>query len=332
MIKKLLALALGAALLTGLLAGCGGGSAASPAPSGEGDKISVVATIFPEYDWVREVLGDRAEGAEVTLLLRNGVDMHSFQPSVDDIVTISNCDLFLYVGGESDAWVRDALADAVNKDMEVVSLMDVLGSAVVEEEIVDGMEHEHDEDDDHEDEGPEYDEHVWLSLKNAAVVCREIAARLGKLDAANSDAYAQNAEAYIEKLNALDGKYAAAVDAAAGKTVLFGDRFPFRYMTDDYDLDYYAAFVGCSAETEASFETVVFLAGKVDELGLPAVLTIETSDGKLAQTIVDNTRAKSAKILVMDSLQSVTSKDVENGETYLGVMEKNLEALTEALG
>ena len=322
--KRFFALALCAALLTGLLAGCGGG-----VPEKNGDKLSIVATIFPEYDWVMQVLGEEAERAEVRLLTDGGVDMHSFQPTVDDIVTISGCDLFIYVGGESDAWVADALKDAVNKDMEVISLMDVLGSAVVEEELVEGMECDEDGE---EEEEPEYDEHVWLSLHNAAVICREIAARLEKLDAEKAAAYAANAEAYTAKLNELDKQYAEAAEAASGDAVLFGDRFPFRYLTDDYGLTYYAAFVGCSAETEASFETVVFLADKVDELGLPAVLTIETSDGRLAQTIVDNTKTKSAKILTMDSLQSATTAEIAAGKTYLSAMEKNLEVLKEALG
>ena len=310
------------ALLLGLLSGCGG------APAANADRLSVVTTIFPEYDWVRQILGDKADGVDLTMLLDNGVDLHSYQPTADDMVKISTCDLFIYVGGESDEWVEDALAEAVNQDMVVIDLLDVLGDAVKEEEVVEGMQ---DEDDEGGEEETEYDEHVWLSLRNAAVLCEEIAAQLGRLDAANADAYATNAAAYIEKLSALDRQYAAVVDAAPRKTLLFGDRFPFRYLTDDYGLDYYAAFVGCSAETEASFETVVFLANKVDELGLNTVLTIESSDGKLARTIIENTAAASARILQMDSMQSATARDVTSGATYLGAMENNLKVLKEAL-
>ena len=312
------------ALLLGLLSGCGG------APAANADRLSVVTTIFPEYDWVRQILGDKADGVDLTMLLDNGVDLHSYQPTADDMVKISTCDLFIYVGGESDEWVEDALAEAVNQDMVVIDLLDVLGDAVKEEEVVEGMQGE-DEEGDGDEEEAEYDEHVWLSLRNAAVLCEEIAAQLGRLDAANADAYATNAAAYIEKLSALDRQYAAAVDAAPRKTLLFGDRFPFRYLTDDYGLDYYAAFVGCSAETEASFETVVFLANKVDELGLNTVLTIESSDGKLARTIIENTAAASARILQMDSMQSATARDVTSGATYLGAMENNLKVLKEAL-
>ncbi len=345
--KKNIALVLCLALLLGALTGCGAASAASGTASGA-KKLSVVTTIFPEYDWVRQILGDKADGVELTLLLDNGADLHSYQPTADDMVKVASCDLFIYVGGESDEWVEDALANAVNKNMLVIDLLDVLGDAVKEEELVEGMqgedeeEHDHDHeeehDHDHEEHGHhheegeiEYDEHVWLSLKNAAVLCGAIADALGKLDAANKDAYAANADAYIEKLSALDAQYAAAVSAAGVKTVLFGDRFPFRYLTDDYGLDYYAAFVGCSAETEASFETVVFLANKVDELGLNTVLTIESGDGKIARTIIENTAAKSAQVLKMDSLQSTTAQNIADGATYLGTMEKNLEVLKQAL-
>ena len=313
------------ALLLGLFSGCGA------APAANGDKLSVVTTIFPEYDWVRQIVGDKADAVDLTLLLDNGVDLHSYQPTADDMVKISTCELFIYVGGESDKWVDDALAEAVNKDMVVLNLLETLGGAVKEEELVEGMQDEDEDEGGGDEEDVEYDEHVWLSLRNVAALCEEIAAALGRLDTANADAYAANAAAYIEKLNALDRQYAAAVDAATVKTVLFGDRFPFRYLTDDYSLDYYAAFAGCSAETEASFDTIIFLAGKVDELGLNTVLTIESGDGKIARTIIENTTEKSAQILQMDSLQSTTARDVADGATYLGAMENNLEILKEAL-
>ena len=331
--KKITAL-LALLMLVGALAGCGKQNDTSKT-----DKLSIVTTIFPEYDWVRAVLGDKADNAEVTMLLDNGVDLHSYQPTADDIVKISDCDLFLYVGGESDGWVDDALKNATNKNMKVINLLDVLGDSVKTEEVVEGMqETEHDHDHDHskevstfEDE-EEKDEHVWLSLKNAEVLVNAISKSLQELDPDNRDTYAANAAAYIEKLSALDGEYQAAVDAATYKTVVFGDRFPFRYLVDDYGLRYYAAFVGCSAETEASFETVSFLAKKVDELKLPCVLTIEGAQHKIAETIVQNTAEKNQKVLTMDSLQSTSSKDVANGTTYLSVMEKNLSVLKEALG
>lgn len=267
------------------------------------------------------------------MLLDNGVDLHSYQSTAEDILKIATCDLFIYVGGESDTWVDSALQEAINKDMIVIDLLDELGSAVKEEELVEGMEGEEEEEEgeEEEEEGPEYDEHVWLSLKNSKVLCASIEAALEKIDSANASVYKSNCDDYCAKLDELDKEYAEAVAAAGKDTLLFADRFPFRYLTDDYGLKYYAAFVGCSAESEASFETVVFLANKVDELSLNRVLIIEGSDGRIAETVVSNTAAGDAGILTMNSLQSVTSKDVEAGVSYLGVMQQNLEVLKEAL-
>ena len=544
--KKIFALLLALLMLASVLAGCASEQVnndtnpetkpdasantdvnAKPAAEKAPEKsLKIVTTIFPEYDWVREVLGDQAENDELTMLLDNGVDLHSYQPTADDIVKISDCDLFIYVGGESDGWVDDALKNATNKNMKVIDLLEVLGDSVMAEEVVEGMQktehdhdhdhskevstfeddevqdrslsdwagnwqsaypfaldgtlddafaamaekgemtakeyktyyqngyktdilniniegdhieftyedgkkvasdykyvgyyiqnwstgtkaamyrfeaadkdsgapvyiefndhmiepaaaehfhirmsnesfdaivnpenswptffpadmtgeeicehmegHDHDEDEEHKhEEGEEHeheeekDEHVWLSLKNAEVLVNAISASLQELDPDNKDTYAANSDAYVKKLAALDADYQAAVDAASNKTVLFGDRFPFRYLVDDYGLNYYAAFVGCSAETEASFETISFLAKKVDELKLPCVLTIEGAQHKIAETIVQNTAEKNQKVLTMDSMQSTTSKDVKNGTTYLSVMEKNLSVLKEALG
>ena len=332
--KRIFAVFFSLLLAAGILGGCGkaeSSSISAPSALQSGNKpLKIVTTIFPEYDWVREILGDKADRAEVTMLLDNGVDLHSYQPTADDIIKISDCDLFIYVGGESDGWVEDALKEATNKEMQVINLLDVLGEQVKEEEVVEGMEAEEEESEDENE--PEYDEHVWLSLKNAETLCNAITDALEEIDPANKDAYATNAASYLEKLAALDGEYQTVVDNAARKTVLFGDRFPFRYLVDDYGLSYYAAFVGCSAETEASFETVSFLAKKVDELKLPCVLTIEGAQHKISETIVQNTTEKNQKVLTMDSMQSTTSKDVANGTTYLSVMKKNLSVLKEALG
>ncbi len=318
-LKKITAAALAAALLLALTA-CGA------AAETEADRsLKIVTTVFPEYDWTRELLGENPAGAELTLLLQNGVDMHSYQATVDDIVTISSCDLFIYVGGESDAWVDDALREATNADMKVLNLLDILGDAAVEEELVEGMEGDADTGE------AETDEHVWLSLRNAQLFCREIAAALAELDPANADVYSANLEAYAASLAQLDGEYSAAVDAAGGGTLLFADRFPFRYLTDDYDLEYFAAFAGCSAETQASFETVVFLADKADELGLPCVLIIDGSDGKLAKTVAANTQSGGKQILTLNSMQSVTAEDIAGGATYLSIMTDNLEVLKTAL-
>lgn len=291
------------------------------------DKLKIVTTIFPEYDWVRQIAGDQILNMELTMLLNNGVDLHSYQPTADDIMKISDCDIFVYVGGESDEWMEDALKEAVNKDMQVINLLEVLGDSVKTEEMVEGMqETEHDHE--HEEEA---DEHVWLSLKNTQTLSDAIASALETADPANKETYAANAASYVEKLAALDTQYQEVVDIASQKTLLFGDRFPFRYLVDDYGLSYYAAFAGCSAESEASFETISFLAQKVDELGLKNVLTIEKSDQKIAKTIIENTKGKNQNILTLDSMQSTTSDDVANGTTYLSVMEYNLNILKEAL-
>ncbi len=320
--KKMICAILCAVILTTLITGCA-------APGSDGGKLSIVTTIFPEYDWVKQIMGEKADRADITMLLDNGVDLHSYQPTVDDIVKISNCDMFIYVGGESDGWVTKVLKEAKNKDMVVINLLEVTGDGVKEEEVKDGMQAEDGEEE--EEEGPEYDEHVWLSLKCAAKLCKHISEKLGDIDKENKDVYAANAAAYIEKLNKLDTEYANAVSGASTKTLLFGDRFPFRYLTDDYGLDYYAAFVGCSAESEASFETIMFLANKVDELGLKAIMQIESSNGKIANTIKDTTKTKDQTVLTLDSMQSTTSKDVSNGASYLSVMEKNLAVLKDAL-
>lgn len=322
--KKLISILCVMMLAASMLTGCGTDA------SKDNGKISIVTTIFPEYDWVREITKGN-ENVEITMLLDKGVDLHSFQPTADDIVKVSSCDMFIYVGGESDEWVEDALKEATNKDMVVINLLDVLGDSVKEEELVEGMEGEEEEEESEEEEGPEYDEHIWLSLKNAEVLCQYISDELCKMDPDNKANYEANVKAYISELDALDKEYEAAVSNASIKTVLFGDRFPFRYMVDDYSLDYYAAFVGCSAESEASFETIKFLADKTDELGLNAILQIESADGKIAQTIKDTTKAKNQQILTMDSMQSVTSKDVSAGVTYLGIMKDNLSVLNQAI-
>lgn len=324
--KRYMAWLLVILLCMSLCSGCG-----KNALPGTGDKISIVCTTFPHYDWVRNLIKGNEDKYEVTLVMDNGADLHNYQPTTDDMVLIGSCDIFIYVGGESDAWVEDALQQASNKEMRVINLMDVLGDYVKEEEIVEGMEthEEHDEAD--AEEEVEYDEHIWLSLSNAKILVDAIADVIEQIDAENTELYEKNAESYIRELAALDGEYSAMIQDAQRKTLLFGDRFPFRYLADDYNLEYYAAFNGCSAETEASFETIAFLSGKLDELDIPVVLVIENSDQSVAQAIIDNTANHNQKILTLNSLQSVTSKDIQSGVTYLSVMQDNLEVLREAL-
>ena len=329
------------------------GSSVSEDAKDPNKKISIVTTIFPEYDWVREIVGNHADKFEITYLMNKGVDLHSYQASAEDIAKVSSADLFIYVGGESDTWAEDAIAEATNKDMKVINLLNSLGSDVKEEEVVEGMaaedEHDHDhseeakdhdhskEDKDHdhdhakEGEEVEYDEHVWLSLKNAQKLVMDIEADIESLDPDNAADYAANAKAYVQKLDELDKEYQKAVDESSSKYILVGDRFPFRYLVDDYGLKYSAAFVGCSAETEASFDTITFLAGKLDELGLKNVVTIENSDQKIAKTIIENTKNKDQGLVVLNSLQSVSQKEIDGGLTYLSVMKDNLEVLKKAL-
>ena len=379
--RKLLAGILTAVLAFGCLTGCGnlsdgrsefaaanategqtkGGEKGAPADTatdkaGEdttGKTLKIVTTIFPEYDWVKNILGENADHAELTLLLDDGADLHSYQPTVEDMAKIKECDLFIYVGGTSDAWVKDVLGSG--EAPASLNLLEVLGDQVKNEEIVEGMEHEHEEGDhaheedkdghdgddqdkdghdgddhDHEHE-EEKDEHVWLSLRNATVLCGKIAEKLGEIDAEHKDLYMKNYQNYKAGLEKLDGEYKAAVDAGKTKTLLFGDRFPFRYLVDDYGLGYYAAFTGCSAESEASFETIIFLAGKVDELGLHAIMTLEGTNHKLAETVRDNTASRDQKLLSVNSMQSTTSADIANGATYLSIMQGNLDVLKEAL-
>lgn len=299
-------------------------------------KLKIVTSIYSEYDWVMTVLGDKKDNAKVTLLRDNGVDMHSYQPSMDDAKAISKCDLLVFVGGESDEWIEDSVKDAVNKDKKVINLLETLGDGAKEEETVEGMQGEEEEGHDHEGEGEEeveYDEHVWLSVKNAQIFVGSISDALGEIDAENANYYKSNADAYINQLKDLDARYTAAVKAGVQDTILFGDRFPFRYMVDDYELNYYAAFLGCSSDVTPDYTTIKFLADKIDELGLKAILKIEgNATERLISAIKETADTKDLTVLTMDSIQSARSSDFKNEKTrYLSIMESNLGVLTEAL-
>lgn len=316
--KKIIVLLLGALMVLSVLSGC-------DKKNDNDNKLKVVTTTFPIYDWVKEILKD--EDVDVSLLQDNGVDLHSYEPTVDDIAKINNADVFMYVGGESDEWVESGLES--NKDVKVINLMEVLGEDVKNEEIVEGMEDEHESGHEHglESDGHESDEHIWLSLRNAKKCVEAIKDVLCELDPTNMDRYKKNAEEYIEKLELLDQKYMEVVSNSKNNTLVFGDRFPFRYLVDDYNLNYYAAFVGCSTESEASFNTITFLAKKLDELGLTSILTIEGNNHKIAETIIKNTENKNQEILTLNSMQG----SILEGDTYLSIMEKNLEVLKKAL-
>ena len=309
--RRFILLFISIAIFALLLTACG--SKEDAAAREETESIQIVATIFPEYDWVKQILGSNPANIQVTMLQRSGVDMHSYQPTPKDILKISSCDLLIYVGGESDEWIQDALVKEGNEDRIALKLLDVPDIQLREEE----------------DAQP--DEHVWLSLRNAASLCEAIEEAIAGIDPENRDVYAANLRAFQDQLRALDGEYAQVTASAPVKTLVFGDRFPFRYMTEDYGLTYYAAFDGCSAETEASFETIRFLAKKVDELGLPCVMTIDGSDRSVAETIIRSTKSKDQRILTLNSMQSVTEDDAKAGRSYLEIMRENRAVLREAL-
>jgi zinc transport system substrate-binding protein len=305
-------------------------------------KVSIVATIYPQYDWLKNVLGSRLDSVNLNLLIKNGTDLHSYKPSAQDIAAIASADMVVYVGGESDEWIEKALKATPKEGRVQVNLMEALGDRVKEEEVVEGMQEETkderretkeiaEENHEHGEEA-ENDEHIWLSLKNAEILVRALANAIAKVDSTNATEYHMNAALYVAKISALDAQYRAATDSASFKTILFGDRFPFRYLVDDYGIKYFAAFVGCSAESEASFETVAFLAGKMDSLALPAIFTIDGSNGKIARAILDaSKKSKEVAVLPLNSMQSVTASDVKNGANYLAIMEKNLSSLEQAL-
>lgn len=327
--KRIKTLILCVLLCTTLLtfAGCSNGTDST------GGKINIVCTTYPQYDWIQNIIGEEQDKFNVTLLIDGGVDLHSYQPSAKDMAKISSADMFVYVGGSSDAWVSDAVRETANKNMKKVNMMELLGDRAKEEEVVEGMQS--DEHDDtttskEESEDIEYDEHIWLSIKNAKILTQKLADVIKELETDNKEQYQSNADAYIKQLSDLDREYESVIGSSRLKTVVFGDRFPFRYLVDDYNLDYYAAFVGCSAETEASFKTVTFLAGKVDEIGAKVILAIDGSDEKIANTIKDNTKDKNQEILIMDSMQSVNEKESED-YTYINIMIKNLTVLKQAL-
>ena len=317
-------------------------SSVAESNSEETKKLSIVTTIFPAYDWVKQVVGDN-KNVEISFLIDKGVDLHSYQASAADIAKITDSDLFVYVGGDSDDWAEDIIKE--NPNLNYINMVDSIGEAALAEELVEGMqdeeEHDHEgeehaheegehahEEGEHEDGEEEIDEHVWLSIKNAETVVSAIEAKLAEIDPDNKAEYEKNANDYLAKLDELDKEYKDTLSSIQNKTIIVGDRFPFRYLVNEYGIKYYAAFKGCDAGSEASFETVKFLANKMDELNMTDIFIIDGSKGDLAKTIVDNTKDKNAKVLVLDSMQSTKSSD---NASYLDIMKKNLEVLKEVL-
>lgn len=333
-------------LLTGavLLMGCGTGNVSKEQASdggaayGQSDgRVRVVCTTFPAYDWIKNIIGDAEDIFELSLLVKNSADVHNYQPSAKDMIAIREAELFVYIGGESDTWASDLMESDASLQERAVSLVEVLGDETLIEELVEGMTHTHahSEEDGHiqnDEVHDTIDEHVWLSLNNAEVLCQYLSERLCALAPDCEDRLRANTEAYTQALHELNDAYREMVNASKKNTLIFGDRFPFRYLTEDYGLEYYAAFAGCNAEAEAGFDTVVFLADKVKELHTSYIMVIDGSDCELAKTISNTADKTDMEILVLDSMQSVSWEDIEQGMNYLDIMKANMEILRKALG
>ncbi|MBE6753693.1 MAG: zinc ABC transporter substrate-binding protein [Ruminococcaceae bacterium] len=307
-----------AALLCLSLCACAGG-----AGSGDGnERLTVVTTIFPSYDFARQIGGDRAD---VTLLLPPDTEAHGFELTLQDIAAVQQCDLFICTGGESEQWAEELMPMLAEYNTELLVLTDLTDT--LEEELVEGMEAA-EEDHDHDHGEAEADEHVWTSPRRAAVITEAICERMCTADPDNEAYYRSNADAYIAQLNALDERLQDISANAARNTLIFAERFPFRYLAEDYGFEYYAAFAGCSSATEPSLSTIAFLTDKVESENIPVVFYIEFSDGKVADTIC---QATGAKKLQLHSCHNLTKEEAESGETYLSLMERNAEYLREAL-
>lgn len=288
----------------------------------DGEKLCIVATNFPQYDFARQIGGDRIE---LKMLITPGGESHSYEPTPQDVKAASECDIFICSGGESDIWYNSVLKTIDKENIMVISLMDCIGDGLKEEEITEGMQGEKLAlNGGEEEEETEYDEHVWTSLKNACLISEEICEAMCRIDKENADFYRENTRLYTEKLRELDLKYQSAAEKAVNGTVVFGDRFPFRYLFDDYGLKYYAAFPGCSTDSDVSACTMLFLINKVKENGLPAVYYIEFSAKRIAETVAEETNTET---LLLHSCHTVSKEDFEGGVTYLSLMEQNLENL-----
>lgn len=315
--KRILSIIICLLMIVGCFCGC------EKQVKPEDKRLTIVAATFTEYDWVMNILGEEAPYANVKLLVGGGVDVHSYQPVATDIVAIGECDILVYMRSRSTEWIYEAARLSKDTSRITVELMERLGnSLLIKLPGHDGHDHE-----------PEYDEHIWLSLKNAVKCCDAIAKALGAKDKEFADTYRANADKYIESLENLDKEYQKVVNKSESKTLVFGDRYPFRYLANDYGIKCYTAFDGCSAESEADFETITTLANIVDKQSVPVVLTIDGSSGDIAKSIVKNTKSKKQEILTLNSLQSVTEKQITKKQiSYILAMEDNLEVISKALG
>lgn len=284
-----------------------------------GGKINIVTTVFPLYDFARNVAGDKAN---TDMLVTFGADVHSYEPTPRDIIKIIDSDLFINLGSSVDEWTDKVTEAADGKSLNTLSAMDSVD--IKDEEAVEGMEEERG----HSEHTPEPDEHIWTSPKNAELIVKSICSALEKADPSNAGYYKKNAENYIYALNRLDGDIRSAVEGAKRKTVVFADRFPMRYFADEYGLEYFAAFPGCSSESEPSAATISFLIEKVKSEHIPVVFFTETSDGKVADTICE---ASGAEKLLFHSCHNITKQQFDGKATYISLMKQNLKALQTAL-
>ncbi len=297
-------------------------------------KLTIISTSFPGYDFARAITKN-VEDTEVKMLLKPGAEMHSYEPTPQDIKDIKNSDIFIYVGGDSDEWIEDVLKDIDANKTKIIKLMDLVDT--VEEEHVEGMEehehedeevHEHEDEEAHEHEESELDEHVWTSPVNAEEIVTKLKNEIIDIDVFNKDEYEANANSYIKELRSVDRGIRNILNNAKRKELIFGDRFPLRYFVDEYGLTYYAAFPGCSEQTEASAKTISFLINKVKEDKVPVVFHIELSTGNIAKTIAEET---GAKVLEFKSAHNISQKDFDAGVTYVDIMNDNIKVLKEAL-
>ena len=325
--KKLISIALFSALMLGALIGCTQNNGGSPDTSPDGEKsVSVVTTIFAPYDFTRVITGGNVN---LTMLLPPASESHSYEPTPQDIIKIQNSDVFIYIGGETDSWAAEILKSMDTNKMRIISMMECVDT--VEEEIVEGMQADHDEDSHDEDdlhEEKEFDEHVWTSPKNAKLIVQKICDTLCEADAENESIYKENTERFLSELSELDNEFQSVVDSASRRVIVFGDRFPFRYFADAYDLEYFAAFPGCSTETEASAATVAFLIDKINAEDIPVVFHAELSNQKMADIISEGT---GAKILQLHACHNVSKAEFESGIGYLELMRQNVQNLKEAI-
>jgi zinc transport system substrate-binding protein len=306
-----------AVLLT--TAGIGFGASASGERQGT---LKIVATVFPVYDFTRAVVGD---AADLSMLVRPGIEIHTYDPSPQDILAVNNSDVFIYVGGESDAWVDVLLESSEPSDKTILRLIDQVDA--VEEELVEGMQPEEEEEGE-EGEEEEYDEHIWTSPRNAIALVRSIAETLCRVDPQNAETYKANADGYIKKIAEIDEKFKTLVASAKRKKIVFGDRFPFRYFADEFGLEYRAAFPGCHTESDVSAATMAYLVKAVQNEGIPVVYTIELSSQNIAKAIAEQT---GAEVLTLHSCHTVTRTEFEAGATWLSLMEGNVESLRKGL-